>query len=632
MTTITAIKPTQNTQERKGGAARASDEMERVAAPDPLDRKLEQIEGFLQQLDGSEGAAARAVRALRRRLATGRLHVAVLGQFKRGKSSLLNALLGQELLPTAVVPLTAVPTFLRYGDALALRVSFRDGRRAEKREALSIDELRQALEGLVTEAGNPGNGLGVSQVEVFLPSALLAQGVVLIDTPGIGSTLRHNTEATLNFLPQCDAAFFVMSTDPPITEAEAQFLKAVRDKVRRIFFLLNKVDYLSAVELEQARVFLSGVLTDNAGLDPSTRILCTSARWGMEARRNLDQRLWKQSGLEEVEEHLVSFLAREKHDTLVEAVCARTRTVLGEVTLSLEMELRSWQLPLADLECKGEEFSARAEELDGEADRSEDHLDGDRQRLRQKLEEDAEALRVKARTFLSKLIEGEAHQTGDLTEEQLQRVLAEAIPTFFGREMTSAVQRFTEALEAGLEPHRRRAAELVATLQSTAAELFEVPANALAEGQLLEGMEEPTWVTHSWDTALHPVPPGLVDRLLPESRRKDRLLRRVSRQLEELVVRNVENLRWSVLQSLERSFLINKPLARERLSAIKAAVQEAVQRTLEKRRTIEQVSSRELARLEAALRELHRLGEGLESICRFAEKGQDGRACGQVDG
>ena len=632
MTTVTAIKPTQNTQERKGGAARAPDEIERVAVHDPLYQKLEQIEGFLHQLYGSADTAERAICALRQRLAAGRLHVAVLGQFKRGKSSLLNALLGQELLPTAVVPLTAVPTFLRYGDALALRASYSDGGTAEDQEAGSIDELRQALEGLVTEAGNPGNRLGVSQVEVFLPSALLAQGVVLIDTPGIGSTLRHNTEATLNFLPQCDAAFFVMSTDPPITEAEAQFLKAVRDKVRRIFFLLNKVDYLSAIELEQARAFLSGVLTDKTGLDPSTRIFCTSARWGMEACRNLDPRLWKQSGLKEVEEHLVSFLAREKHDTLAEAVCARTRTVLEEVTLSLEMELRSWQLPLADLECKAEEFSARAEKLDGEADRSEDLLDGDRQRLRQKLEEDAEALRAKARTFLSEVIAREAHQTADLTEEQLQRVLAEAIPTFFGREMTSTVQRFTEVLEAALEPHRLRAAELVATLQSIAAELFEVPTNVLTEGKLLEDREEPTWVTHSWDTALHPIPPGLVDRLLPKSRRKDRLLRRVSRQLEELVVRNVENLRWSLLQSLERSFLINKPLARERLSSIKEAVQEALKRTLEKRRRIEQVSSRELMRLEAAQRELRRLDDGLESICRFAEKERDARARGRVEG
>ncbi len=62
------------------------------------------------------------------------------------------------------------------------------------------------LEEYVTEAANPGNRLGINHVEVASPAEILSRGVVLIDTPGIGSTFRHNTEATLNFLPQCDAA------------------------------------------------------------------------------------------------------------------------------------------------------------------------------------------------------------------------------------------------------------------------------------------------------------------------------------------------------------------------------------------------------------------------------------------
>jgi len=71
-------------------------------------------------------------------------------------------------------------------------------------------------------------------------SSLLAKaveqhrGVVLIDTPGIGSTFRHNTQATLNFLPQCDAALFLVSADPPLTEVEVEFLKEVRTKVRNV--------------------------------------------------------------------------------------------------------------------------------------------------------------------------------------------------------------------------------------------------------------------------------------------------------------------------------------------------------------------------------------------------------------
>jgi predicted GTPase len=68
------------------------------------------------------------------------------------------------------------------------------------------------------------------------------QRAVLIDTPGIGSTHRHNTGMTLRFLPQCDAALFLVSADPPITEVEVAFLIEVRNRVQDLFFVMNKMD------------------------------------------------------------------------------------------------------------------------------------------------------------------------------------------------------------------------------------------------------------------------------------------------------------------------------------------------------------------------------------------------------
>ena len=160
MTSATTTNPARGTRGGNPGVAGAARSAARPAAAEPLDRQLEQIEGFLHGLDGSAEGAARSASDLRRRLAAGRLHVAVLGQFKRGKSSLLNALLGEELLPTGVVPVTAVPTFLRHGDSLALRVSYADGRNAEYQAAESIEALRSSLTTLVTETGNPENRLG----------------------------------------------------------------------------------------------------------------------------------------------------------------------------------------------------------------------------------------------------------------------------------------------------------------------------------------------------------------------------------------------------------------------------------------------------------------------------------------
>lgn len=152
--------------------------------------------------------------ALKQRLEEKRFHLAVLGQFKRGKSTLLNALLGDDVLPTSVIPLTSIPTFVEYGPELKAKVVMQSSEDGEVFAGESACQLAEFLSDYVTEERNPSNRRGVRDVEVEHPSPILRRGVVLIDTPGIGSTFRHTTEATLNFLPQCDAALFIVSLSP----------------------------------------------------------------------------------------------------------------------------------------------------------------------------------------------------------------------------------------------------------------------------------------------------------------------------------------------------------------------------------------------------------------------------------
>ena len=230
---------------------------------------LRDIQDLFNQLGEEFTPEQKRVQELGNRLASARFHLAVLGQFKRGKSTLLNALIGEELLPSAIVPLTSVPTFLSWGPERLVKVIFLDGR-AQECCFESAGDASEFLAQYVTESHNPKNHLGVARVEVEHPSPLLQKGVVLIDTPGIGSTFQHNTEATLNFLPQCDAALFLVSADPPITPVEIEFLKAVREKVVRTLFLMNKVDYLSNQEQQQAhRVILKVIICALLGLDNS---------------------------------------------------------------------------------------------------------------------------------------------------------------------------------------------------------------------------------------------------------------------------------------------------------------------------------------------------------------------------
>jgi hypothetical protein len=217
---------------------------------------------------GSPALAAEA-NSLRERLAEGRFYVACVGQFKRGKSTLLNALIGRPVLPTGVVPVTAVVTVVRHGNALGARVRFADA----AWRACAVEALAE----YVSEPGNPGNRKGVTGVEVFVPSPLLASGLCLVDTPGVGSVHAAATAATREFVPHVDAALVVLGADPPISGEELSLLRGVARETAEFVFVLNKADRSPDAERAEAIAFIRRVLGDALGRGAET-ILEVSAK------------------------------------------------------------------------------------------------------------------------------------------------------------------------------------------------------------------------------------------------------------------------------------------------------------------------------------------------------------------
>lgn len=194
---------------------------------------------------------------LAQRLAEGRFYVACIGQFKRGKSTLLNALVEDQILPTGVVPITTVPTVLRFGETRRARVRFAKGAWTE----VAPEELTQ----YVSEEHNPENAKGVAGVEVFVPSPLLVDGMCLVDTPGLGSVFTGNTAATQAFVPHVDAAIVVVGADPPIAGEELALVEEVAKQVRQLVVVLNKADRTSEAERRVAVPFTRNVLEKRLG-------------------------------------------------------------------------------------------------------------------------------------------------------------------------------------------------------------------------------------------------------------------------------------------------------------------------------------------------------------------------------
>jgi predicted GTPase len=207
--------------------------------------------GQLAQELESEPVAEEA-RELAARVSEGRFYVACVGQFKRGKSTLLNALVGHEVVPTGFIPVTAVPTVIRFGDALHSRIRMRDG----SWRAIPMSELKE----YVTEELNPENQKGVDGAEVFVPSPLLSSGMCFVDTPGLGSVFTGNTATTQAFIPHIDAALVVVGADPPIAGEELTLVEAVGKQVQDLILVINKADRTTDPERAAAAKFTRDIL------------------------------------------------------------------------------------------------------------------------------------------------------------------------------------------------------------------------------------------------------------------------------------------------------------------------------------------------------------------------------------
>lgn len=273
------------------------------------------------------------------KLAEDRFTLAVLGQFKRGKSSLMNAIIGRQLLPVGILPLTSVITSLKYGPKEMLLI--------KKRGSSFIKELPVTeLYEYVTENRNPKNVMGIETAVVELPISFLRYGLEFVDTPGIGSSIVENTEQTYNFLPKCDAAIFVTGADTPLTILELNFLNAIREHAGKIFFVVNKIELTTDSERDEIISFIAENIKKQTGQN-EIKLFPVSARIGLEAQLLKNDAQYKESGIKELEHALASFLSVEKTKIFLASVSKKALNVINVETdkgAFLEEALHAWEI------------------------------------------------------------------------------------------------------------------------------------------------------------------------------------------------------------------------------------------------------------------------------------------------
>ena len=335
-------------------------------------------------------------------LETDSFTMAVLGQFKRGKSTLVNAILGESLLPTAILPLTSVITVITHSSTTSVRVVYQNG------DAILIG--KNALADYVTEKGNPRNIKKVERVEISLPSDFLSRGITLVDTPGIGSVYHHNTDIAYQFLPEVDAALFVISADPPISDAECRFLEESAKYASKFFFVLNKTDYLEAAEVKELLDFSKSVIlqkTGNAYADAP--ILPLSAKRALEAKAKNDRKGLERSGLLDLEAEVERFVVSEKGAFVIRTCGSKIKAIAQELINHRLIEKSALEISQKELEIRSERFEKELEGILSHKDYSPDLLNVEQKKILDIIDADLSELNRRSAPELAEKISAHAN-------------------------------------------------------------------------------------------------------------------------------------------------------------------------------------------------------------------------------
>lgn len=552
------------------------------------------------------------------KLSANTFNLVAVGQFKRGKTCLINALLGSEILPVSVVPLTSVVTILVYGEKPAGTVFFKSGETAD----IGVESLPD----YVTEDGNPKNGKAVSEVVVHYPSPYLRDGVRLIDTPGVGSVYIHNTDVAYRYLPRSDAALFLLSVEQPVGSAEVEFLKDVREYASRIFFLLNKTDYLTAQEVERSLLFAKETLRQIMGPD-EVRIFPVSAKLGLRGKLDGSPEDLAASGLGHFCEALDRFLASEKGKVLIESVCGNLLKIVSRAKLEAELELKSIGTPVDEIRQKTAAFERRLEELTEQRRSFDDLFSSEIERLVvRELDRGLADLKGRLTSEMKEQFEAFYESKKHLSLKELNDALEQFVFEQIREQLTAWRELEEERLSGSFDSICGRFAERVSgmtdSLLDFSSQLFSVPFEAVEAQSLLAEASSFHWKLRGDAVGLDMLTDSLIQ-IVPAFisgkwkfrrirdwavRTADKMiLSKRKRHMLELIEMQAGRLRAHFLDRLNRSASRFRLRISGNMDAIAGGITRAIERGMELSLKGEEEAARKKSGLVERLSEMERI-------------------------
>ncbi|BAF58801.1 hypothetical protein PTH_0620 [Pelotomaculum thermopropionicum SI] len=552
--------------------------------------ELEAVDFYAHQRESLHLAAY--VKEVREKLRQDRFNLVVLGEFKRGKTTFLNALLGAEILPTAVVPLTSIITEIRYGEILKCKVCFLHGGTKE----IELSEVA----GYVTEEGNPGNEKKVKLVQLEYPSPYLKEGVVLIDTPGVGSVYQNNTHETYNYLPKVDAAIFMLSSDQPLSQAECDFLKTIKQYSTKTFFVLNKIDYLEDKDRQKALDFARKILKEKAGFE-NVDVIPLSAKMALEGKLEGDEKKLSGSNIQEFTRTLEQFLLAEKGAAMLIAACSKGINTADELLMGIELEIKTLVTPLEELRSKTSLFDKMAGKLCQEKQDTKYIFQGELDKVYHVLEE--EITRFQKRQSIS--IENEVDRLYQEKRSLSGRELLKSLETLIESKLKFAFENWEPevnekvnvAFEKVVARFTDKANKAIEELLRQSADIFEITVEGFTKMDVLTDDSKLYYIFGQEQSMLLPDPVKVGAILLPRFISGPRILKEMKKKVERELDRNCGRLRSDYSDRIYKSAMKFQRTFEEKLSQIIEGTRTVLTRAMDKKQRSEKEVNEVIAML-----------------------------------
>jgi GTPase SAR1 family protein len=408
---------------------------------------IQQHRAALGELAAREAAIVSALKvpthielvdALRARIVSDTFTILVLGDFKNGKSTFINALLGEKVLPSFARPATAIVNEVRYAaDRSALVHALPvDGARTDP-VTIPIGELERHV---TIDARNPDRPSPYERAEVFWPLELCRNGVVLVDSPGLNED-PIRSGVTLDYLRRADAVILVLNAEKILAENERSFIELHLHPMGydNVFYVANKINLVD----EECRDDLIEFARHRARpyLEHEDRLFFVDARGGLEARRADDAQRWTESGIAAVEAYLERFLVESKGRAKILGPARELRSAMNQI----RRDIRERESLLAvDLDDLRRRYTAAQEPLS--------RLERRRDEIVRSIENHHWATRQEAVQAVRRRLE----QIADGVPEWIDEVETEARLTMNPLNATAARQAFVEELSRAISHRTRR--------------------------------------------------------------------------------------------------------------------------------------------------------------------------------